>query len=90
LAKESVGYYELKKHKTWLEERCPKLLDQMKEAKLQCLQDPSEINGDDLNNIRRETSCHFGNKKKEYLKDKTDELAANSKNKNSIETRIEE
>jgi hypothetical protein len=37
------------------------LLDQKKQAKLQWLQDPSEINGDELNNIRRETSRHFRN-----------------------------
>jgi hypothetical protein len=52
---------------------------------LQWLQDPSKINGDNLNNIRHETSRHFRNKKREYLKDKTDELAANSKNKNIID-----
>jgi hypothetical protein len=33
-----------------------KLLDQRKQAKLQWSQDPSDINGDNLNNIRRETS----------------------------------
>jgi chemotaxis methyl-accepting protein methylase len=49
---------------------------------LQWLQDPSEINGDDLNNVRREASRHFSNKKKEYLKDNINELATNSKNKN--------
>jgi hypothetical protein len=44
------------------------LLDQRKEAKLQWLQDPSEIKGDNLNNIRRETRRYFRNKKREYLK----------------------
>jgi hypothetical protein len=34
------------------------------------LQDPSEINGDNLNSTRREANRHFWNKKKEYLKDK--------------------
>jgi hypothetical protein len=56
-----------------------KLLDLRKQAKLQWLQDPSEVNGDNLNDIRRETSR---NKKREYLKDKIDELATNSTNKN--------
>jgi hypothetical protein len=60
----------------------PKLLDQRKKAKLQWLEDPSEINGDNLNNTRREISRHFRNKKRGYLKDKIDELATNSKNKN--------
>jgi hypothetical protein len=46
------------------------------------LQDPSEINGDNLNNVRREASRHFRNKKREYPKDKINELATSSKNKN--------
>jgi alpha/beta superfamily hydrolase len=49
---------------------------------LQWLQDPSEVNGDNPNNERREASRHFWNKKREYLKDKINELATNSKNKN--------
>jgi hypothetical protein len=48
---------------------------------LQWLQDPSEINGDNLNNVRCEGSRYFRNKKREYLKDKINELARNSKNK---------
>jgi hypothetical protein len=32
--------------------------------------------------VRREASRHFRNKKREYLKDKINELATNSKNKN--------
>jgi hypothetical protein len=62
-AKKSLGYYELKKHKPQFDEGCSELLDQMKRAKLQWLQDPGEINGDSLNNIRSETSRHFRNKK---------------------------
>jgi hypothetical protein len=53
-AKESLGYFELKKHKPWFDEGCSKLLDRRKQAKLQWLQGPSEINGDNLNNVRRE------------------------------------
>jgi hypothetical protein len=59
-----------------------KLLDQRKQAKLQWLQDPSEINGDNLNNIRREASRHFRNKKREYLKGKINDVITNSKKKN--------
>jgi hypothetical protein len=44
-AKESLGYYELRKHKPWFEEGCSELLDQRKQAKLQWLQDPNEIMG---------------------------------------------
>jgi hypothetical protein len=55
-AKESLGYFELKKRKPWFAEEYSKLLDKRKQAKLQWLQDPSEINGDRLNNVRRESS----------------------------------
>jgi hypothetical protein len=72
----------MKKHKPWFDEGCSILLDQREKANLQWLQDPSEINGDNLNNGRRKASRHFRNKKREYLKEKTNELATNNKNKN--------
>jgi hypothetical protein len=81
-AKDSLGYYELKQHKPWFHEGCSKLLNQRKQAKLQCLQDSSEINGDIQKNVRCETNRHFRNKKREYLKGKINELATNSKDKN--------
>jgi hypothetical protein len=51
-----------------------KLLDKMKEAKLQWVQQPSEINGDNLNHIRLEVSGNFGNKKREYQRTKLTSL----------------
>jgi hypothetical protein len=72
---ENVAHYELKKHKPWFDKGCSKLLDPSKQAKLQWLQDPSEVNGDNLNNVRREANRHIRNKKREYLKDKINELA---------------
>jgi hypothetical protein len=59
-----------------------KIIRSKETVKLQLLQDPSEINGYNLNNVRSEASRHFRNKKREYLKDKINELATNSKNKN--------
>jgi restriction endonuclease S subunit len=64
-AEESLGYFELKKHKLWFGERCSKLLEQRNQSKLQWLRDLSEINGDNLNNVRREASRYLRNKKKE-------------------------
>jgi hypothetical protein len=55
-AKESPGYYEPKKHEPWFDGGCTKLLDQ---KKMQCLRDHCEINGDNLNNVRRETRRYF-------------------------------
>jgi hypothetical protein len=69
-AKQSLGYFDLKKHKRWLDEGCSKLLDQREEAKLKWLQDTSEINGDNLNNVRSETIRQFMNKKEEYINHK--------------------
>jgi hypothetical protein len=60
-----------------------RIIDQRKQARLLWLQDPREINGDNLNNIRRETNRHFRNKKREHLRDKINELAMDSKNKNT-------
>jgi hypothetical protein len=66
-AKESLGYYELKKHKLQFHKGRSKLLEQKKQAKQQWLQDPNQINGDNLKNTKRKTSRHFRNKKREYL-----------------------
>jgi hypothetical protein len=52
------------------------------QVNLQWLQNPSDVNGDDLNDVKCEASWRFNNKRKEYLKDETKELAANCKNKN--------
>jgi hypothetical protein len=57
-----LGYYELKERKPWFDEGCLELAEQGKQTELQWSRDRSEINGDILNNVRRETSRHFGNK----------------------------
>jgi hypothetical protein len=46
---------------------------------MQWMQDPSQSNVDNLNNVRRDASRHFRNKKKAYLKYKIEELETNSK-----------
>jgi hypothetical protein len=58
------------------------LVDGRKQAKLQWLQDPSEVDEDNLSDVRQEASRHFRNKKRECLKDRIKELGSNSKNKN--------
>jgi hypothetical protein len=44
---------------------------------------PSEVNEDNLNNIRQEASRHFRNKKREYMNDKINKVGSNSKNTNT-------
>jgi hypothetical protein len=65
-----------------INERCSELFHKRKQAKLQWLQDPRQINGDNLNNIRHEASRHFRNNKSECLKGKINEVATNSNYKN--------
>ena len=57
-------------------------MDRRKRAKLQWIQDPRQSNVDILNNVRREVSRHFRNKKKAYFRDKIKELETNSKIQN--------
>jgi hypothetical protein len=61
---------------------CSNLIDQRKQAKLQWLQNPNQINRHDLQNLRRETIGIFRKKKREYLKGKINDLVTNDKNKN--------
>jgi hypothetical protein len=63
------------------DDECSKLIDQQKQAILQWFQNPSQISGDNLQNLRRETSRKFRNKEREYLKGKINELETNNKNK---------
>jgi len=58
----------LKQHKLWFDEECLGFLDQRKQTKMQWIHDPSQSNVDNLNNVRHDTSRHFRNKKKAYLK----------------------
>jgi hypothetical protein len=46
------------------------------------LRNPCHTNGDDLNNVKHETGRTFRSKKREYLKEKINELETYSKNKN--------
>jgi hypothetical protein len=63
--------HQFKKHKPWFDKGSSKLSHERKqEKKMQWLQDPSEINGDNLNNVRREATIYFRNKKREYLQNK--------------------
>ncbi len=81
-AKESLCLHELKQHKPWFDEEFLHFLDERKQAKLQWVQDPSQRNVDNLNNVRHESSRHFRNKKKAYLKAKIEDLETNSMIKN--------
>ena len=62
-AKESPGLHKLKQNKPWFDEECLGFLDQRKWAIMQWIQDPSQSNVDNLNNVRHEVSRHFRGKK---------------------------
>jgi hypothetical protein len=48
-AKDSLGLYELKQHKTWFDKECLGILDLREQAKMQWVQDPNRRNLDNLN-----------------------------------------
>jgi hypothetical protein len=60
---QSLGYCESGHQKQSFHEKCSKLVDRRKQAKLQWLQDPSEVNENNLSNVRREASRHFREEK---------------------------
>jgi len=61
-AREGVGHKERKEHEKYFYEVFSKIVDQRKRVKLQWLQDPSQINADNLNNVKHEASRYFRNK----------------------------
>ncbi|KAJ4438181.1 hypothetical protein ANN_14120, partial [Periplaneta americana] len=81
-AEQSIGYYETKKKKPWFDEDCCMVVERRKQAKLKFLQDPDEDNRDNYFNERLEASRTLRNKKRDYLKEKLNEVETNSKNKN--------
>ena len=63
-AEESLVLNELNQNKHWFDEECLGFLDRRKRAKLQWIQDPRQSNVHILNNVRREVSRHFRNKRR--------------------------
>ena len=55
--------HEIKQHKPWFDEECLGILDQRKQAKIQCIRDPSQSNADNVNKVRRDASRHFQEQK---------------------------
>jgi hypothetical protein len=87
-AKWSLGLCEVKQHKPRFDEECLRFLYQRKQAKMQWLQNPKQSNVDNRNNVRREASRNLKNKKKEYLKDTSDDLEETNTKSEIIETCI--
>ena len=63
-AKESLGLQELKQNKPWFDEECLGFLDQRKQATTQWINDPSQSNVDNLNNVRHDANRHFRKKRR--------------------------
>ena len=62
-AKESLGPQELKQHKSRFDEEYLGFFDQRKRDKMLMIQDPSQSNVDNLNNVRRGVSRNKKKKK---------------------------
>jgi len=72
----------LKQIKPWFDEECLDFLDQRKQAKCGGYRIRAKSNVDNLNNVRREVSRHYSNKKKSYMRTIIEELETNSKIQN--------
>ena len=65
-----------------VDEECLGFLDQRKQAKMKWVQDTSQSNVNNLNNVRCEATVHFRNKKEVYLKAIIEEIETIRKIKN--------
>jgi len=63
-AEESLCLYEWKQLKPRFGDKCSQYFDQRKQAKMQWVQDSSQSNIDNLNNVRREASRYLKNKRR--------------------------
>ncbi|KAJ4435014.1 hypothetical protein ANN_23587 [Periplaneta americana] len=83
-AEQSIGYYETKKKKQWFDEDCCIVVERRKQAKLKFLQDPVEEKRDTVIISMKDGKqvVRLGIKKRDYLKEKLNEVETNSKNKN--------
>ena len=63
-AKESLGLHELQQRKQCFDKECFGFLVQTKQAKMQWIQDPSQSNVDNPNNVRHDASRHFRKKRR--------------------------
>ena len=73
-----LGLHELKQNKPWFDEECLGFLERRKRAKLQWIQEQSQSNVDILNDVRREVSRNFRDKKKAYMRVNIEELETNN------------
>ncbi|KAJ4426281.1 hypothetical protein ANN_27093 [Periplaneta americana] len=81
-AEQSIGYYETKKKKPWFDKDCCMVVERKKQAKFKFLRDPVEANRDNYFNKSREANRRLRNKKRDYLKEKLNDVETNNKNKN--------
>ncbi|PSN41362.1 hypothetical protein C0J52_19113 [Blattella germanica] len=79
-ASESKGLLKKRQSRKWFDEECVDMVHKRKLAKMNWMREPNEINSEQLRSIRRETIRFLKNKKREYLKEKINDLEINAKN----------
>ncbi|PSN44834.1 hypothetical protein C0J52_16203 [Blattella germanica] len=81
-ASESVGLLKKRQSRKWFEDECADMVNKRKLAKMNWMREPNEQNSEQLCSIRLETTIFLKNKKREYLKEKINDLEINAKNRN--------
>ncbi|PSN55555.1 hypothetical protein C0J52_12130 [Blattella germanica] len=73
---------ETRQSRKWFDDECADMVNKRKLAKMNWMREPNEQNSEQLCSIRRETTRFLKNKKREYLKEKINDLEINAKNRN--------
>ncbi|PSN48471.1 hypothetical protein C0J52_11717 [Blattella germanica] len=81
-ASESVGLLNKRQSRKWFDDECADMINKRILAKMNWIREPNEQNSEQLCSIRRETTKFLKNKKREYLKEKINDLEINAKNRN--------
>ncbi|PSN35187.1 hypothetical protein C0J52_22574 [Blattella germanica] len=81
-ASESIGILKKRQSRKWFDDECVDMVHKRKLAKMNWMREPNEQNSEQLCSIRRETTRFLKNKKREYLKEKINDLEINAKNRN--------
>ncbi|PSN38709.1 hypothetical protein C0J52_19477 [Blattella germanica] len=66
----------------WFDDECVDMVHKRKLAKMNWMREPNEQYSEQLCSIRRETTRFLKNKKREYLKEKINDLEINARNRN--------
>jgi hypothetical protein len=73
-AKKNLGFYKLRQHKPLFDKECSRTIRSKEASKMSMVTGSTQVNGDNLNNVRHEASKHVRNKMQKHMKEKISDL----------------